>query len=121
MSEQSLDLFNSEKTTSKLSSFNLVPWQISQSSDFVIGNIASARQIELTSVETTVEGDIDMQGILGLNDNVRNGYNGIRASFKIAGNATAEKLHQIVEQSMARSAVLDVLTNGVKVDVDIAT
>lgn len=86
-----------------------------------IGNIASARQIELTSVETTVEGDMDMQGILGLNDAVRNGYSGIRASFKIAGDASQEKLQQIVEQSMARSAVLDVLSNGVKVDVDIAT
>jgi len=85
-----------------------------------IGNIASARQVKLTSVETTVEGDMDMQGILGLNDEARNGFNNIRASFKIAGDAPSEKLQQIVEQSMARSAVLDVLTNGVKVNVDIA-
>ena len=63
---------------------------------------------------------MDMQGILGLNDSVRNGFSGIRASFKVAGNASPEKLHKIVEQSMARSAVLDVLSNGVKVDIDIA-
>ena len=85
-----------------------------------IGNIASARQITLHSVETSVEGQIDLQGILGLNENVRNGYTGIRASFKIKGDAPTEKLEQIVQQSVARSAVFDVLTNGVKVDIDVA-
>lgn len=84
-----------------------------------IGNIASARQIKLESVETTVEGDINLLGILGLSDEVRNGYNGIRATFRIKGDATAEKLRQIVEQSVARSAVYDVLTNGVPVSIDI--
>ncbi len=82
-----------------------------------IGNIASARQIKLNSVETTVEGDIDVQGILGLNDEVRNGFSGIRATFKISGDASAEQLRKIVEQSIARSAVFDVLTNGVPVDI----
>jgi len=86
-----------------------------------IGNIASARQIKLESVETTVEGDIDLQGILGLNDAVRNGYNGIRATFKIKGDAPAEKLRQVVEQSVQRSAVYDVLTNGVPVAIGIET
>ncbi len=83
-----------------------------------IGNIASARQVTLHSVETTVEGDMDMQGILGLNDDVRNGFGAIRASFKIEGDAPAEKLQQIVQQSVARSAVFDVLTNGVQIQVD---
>ena len=86
-----------------------------------IGNIASARQITLHSVETTVEGDMDMQGILGLNDKVRNGFGNIRASFKIKGDAPVDKLEQIVQQSVARSAVFDVLTNGVKVDIAVAT
>lgn len=85
-----------------------------------IGNIASARQITLHSVESTVEGDIDLQGLLGLNDNVRNGFGKIRASFKVMGDAPAEKLEQIVQQSVARSAVFDVLTNGVSVDIDVA-
>jgi len=84
-----------------------------------IGNIASARQITLQSVETKVEGDANLLGLLGLDENVRNGFNGIRATFKIAGDAPAEKLQQIVEQSVARSAVFDVLTNGVKVDIAI--
>ena len=66
-----------------------------------------------------MEGDIDLQGILGISDDVRNGYQGIRVSFKIRGDAEAEKLRKIVEQSRARSAVYDVLTNGVPVTVDI--
>ena len=86
-----------------------------------IGNIAAARGITLTSVESRVEGDIDLQGLLGLSDTVRNGYEGIRISFDIAGDAPAEKLRQIVEQSRARSAVFDVLTNGVPVEVSINT
>ena len=84
-----------------------------------IGNIASARQIKLESVETTVEGDINLLGILGLSDKVRNGYNGIRATFKIKGDAPASKLREIVEQSVARSAVYDVLTNGVPVNITV--
>ena len=84
-----------------------------------IGNIAAARGITLSSVESRVEGDIDLRGILGLSDQVRNGYQNIRITFDIAGDAPPEKLRQIVEQSRARSAVFDVLTNGVPVNVSI--
>jgi uncharacterized OsmC-like protein len=84
-----------------------------------IGNIAAARGVTLTSVESFVEGDIDLRGILGLSDTVRNGYQKIRIRFEIAGDAPADKLRQIVEQAGARSAVLDVLTNGVPVEVTI--
>ncbi|WP_347311664.1 OsmC family protein [Defluviimonas sp. SAOS-178_SWC] len=82
-----------------------------------IGNIASIRQVKLHSVETTVEGDINLNGILGLDKTVRNGFAGIRATFKIKGDAPDEVLEQIVQQSVARSAVFDVLTNGVPVTV----
>lgn len=82
-----------------------------------IGNIASIRQIRLESVETTVEGDIDLQGIFGMDAGVRNGFSGIRATFRIKGDAPDEVLEQIVHQSIARSAVYDVLTNGVPVTV----
>jgi uncharacterized OsmC-like protein len=61
-----------------------------------IANIASARGIELSEVESTVEGDIDMQGLLGLSDDVRNGYQGIRINFKIKGDAPEEKLRQVI-------------------------
>ncbi len=84
-----------------------------------IGNIAAVRGVELYEVTSLVEGDIDLQGILGVNDQVRNGYSAIRASFRIRGNAPAEVLRGIVEQSKARSAVFDVLTNGVPVAVSV--
>jgi uncharacterized OsmC-like protein len=82
-----------------------------------IGNIASIRQVRLQSVETTIEGAIDLQGIFGMDPAVRNGFSGIRASFRIRGDAPADVLKGIVEQSVARSAVFDVLTNGVPVAV----
>jgi uncharacterized OsmC-like protein len=84
-----------------------------------IANIAAARGVTLTSVESRVEGDIDLQGILGISDSVRNGYERIRVNVSITGDAPEEKLRQIVEQSRARSAVFDVLTNGVPVDVSV--
>jgi uncharacterized OsmC-like protein len=82
-----------------------------------IANVASARGVTLTSVESTIEGDIDLLGMLGLSDDVRNGYQRVRVSFRIAGNASEAKLREIVEQSRLRSPVYDVLTNGVGVDV----
>ena len=84
-----------------------------------IGNIAAVRGVTLTSVESRVEGDIDLRGILGLSDQVRNGYERIRISFDIAGDAPAEKLREIVQQACDRSAVFDVLTRGFLVDVSI--
>jgi uncharacterized OsmC-like protein len=85
-----------------------------------IGNISAVRGITLTEVEATLEGDINLLGIFGMSDTVRNGYNGIRAHFAIKGDAPPEKLREIVEQARARSAVFDVLTNGVPVEVDIS-
>jgi len=82
-----------------------------------IANIAAARGVTLTEVTSTVEGDINLLGILGLSDAVRNGYERIRVSFDVKGDAPPEKLRQIVEQSRARSAVYDVLTNGVPVEI----
>ena len=84
-----------------------------------IANIASARGIDLQEVESTVEGDLNLLGIFGMDDTVRNGYQGIRASFKIKGSAAESELRDIVERSQARSAVYDILTNGVPVDVSV--
>lgn len=86
-----------------------------------IGNIAAARGITLTEVRSTVEGDIDLLGIFGMSDRVRNGYQSVRAHFTIKGDAPAADLEKIVEQARARSAVFDVLRNGVPVDVTVAT
>jgi uncharacterized OsmC-like protein len=86
-----------------------------------LGNIAAARGIELTEVTSTVEGDIDLNGILGLDPEVRNGFQQIRVHFDVRGDAPPEKLRQLVEQSQARSAVFDVITNQVPIAVEVST
>jgi uncharacterized OsmC-like protein len=83
-----------------------------------IANIAAARGVTLTEVSSTVEGDIDLLGILGLSDEVRNGYQQIKVSFLLRGD-DPEKLRSVVEQSRRRSAVFDVVTNGVPVSIDV--
>jgi uncharacterized OsmC-like protein len=84
-----------------------------------IANIAAARGVRLTEVESHIEGDINLLGIFGFSKEVRNGYQGIRITFSIRGDAPPEKLQEIVEQSRARSAVFDVLTNGVSVSMSV--
>ncbi len=83
-----------------------------------IANIAAVRGVNLTEVSSTVEGDIDLLGILGLSDEVRNGYQGIQVSFTLRGD-DPDKLRQVVEQSRRRSAVFDIVTNGVPVSIDV--
>ena len=86
-----------------------------------LGTIAAARGIALDEVTATIEGDIDLRGILGLDADVRNGFEGIRVVFHVKGAAEAEQLAALVRQSQGRSAVYDVVTNGVPVSVDVAT
>jgi uncharacterized OsmC-like protein len=86
-----------------------------------LANIAAARRVRLTEVRSTVTGDIDLNGILGLNHDVRNGYERITVRFTIKGDAPAEKLREIVEQSRARSAVYDIITNRVPVTIEVDT
>jgi uncharacterized OsmC-like protein len=87
-----------------------------------VANIAAARGIQLQKVTSTVEGDIDLLGILGLSDGtVRNGYQQIRVTFHIEGDADDDKLRGLVEQSRRRSAVYDVLTNPTPVVIDVVT
>jgi uncharacterized OsmC-like protein len=86
-----------------------------------LANIAAARGVTLTEVRSTVTGDIDLNGILGLDAGVRNGYQQISVRFTIKGDAPAEKLQALVEQSRARSAVFDVITGGVPVTIDVET
>ena len=81
--------------------------------------VATARKVRLTAVESTLEGDMDVRGCLGLSGEVRNGFNHIRVSFQVSGEAPAEKLREIVERAQARSAVFDMVTNGVPVEVGV--
>lgn len=85
-----------------------------------LANIAAARKINLTKVSSTVTGDIDLLGILGLGGGeVRNGFQGITVRFELEGD-DADAMRQVVEQSRARSAVYDVVTNGVPVEIEVA-
>ncbi len=82
-----------------------------------IANIAAARGITLHSVTSSLEGDMDLRGILGLSKEVRNGFSSMRVGFKIKGDAPEAKLQEIVQQACARSAVLDILSNGIPITV----
>jgi len=84
-----------------------------------IGNIAAARGVTLESVESTVEGNINLLGLLGLDKEVRNGFQDMNIHFTIKGDAPAEELEKIVMQSRNRSAVYDVLTNGIPVSISV--
>ncbi len=84
-----------------------------------LANIAAARGIDLQEIESTVVGDIDLQGVLGMDDSVRNGYQGIRASFRIKGDASEQELKALLARSQARSAVYDIVTNGIPVDIQV--
>jgi uncharacterized OsmC-like protein len=86
-----------------------------------LANIAAARGIRLTEVTSTVAGDIDLNGILGLDPAVRNGYQNIAVRFTVKGDAAPEKLRELVEQSRARSAVFDIITNQVPVTIEVVT
>ena len=86
-----------------------------------LGNIAAARGVRLTQVRSTVEGNIDLLGILGLSDSVRNGYEQIKVTMYVEGDADEDQLRALVEQSRRRSAVYDVLTNGTSVAIDVVT
>jgi uncharacterized OsmC-like protein len=87
-----------------------------------VANIAAARGVQLSRVWSTVEGDIDLLGILGLSDgSVRNGYKQIKVTYHIEGDADDGTLRAIVEQSRRRSAVYDALTNPTPVVVEVVT
>jgi uncharacterized OsmC-like protein len=83
--------------------------------------VAAARGVHLTEVESTLEGEMDVQGALGLSDDHRNGFEHIRVSFRVKGDAPEEKLREVVERGQRRSAVFDMVTNGVPVSVDVTT
>ena len=83
---------------------------------------AAARGVRLTSVESFLEGDLDVQAAMGTNTtDFRNGFERIRMTITIAGDAPAEKLREVVRRGTDRSVVFDSITNGVPVAVDVIT
>ena len=84
-----------------------------------IATVATNRGIELRSVRATVTGDMDIQGILGIDRDVRNGYSGIKVRYEIDADASLADIEAVVAQSQKRSAVYDALTNPTSVQVEV--
>ena len=84
-----------------------------------VAAVAQHRQIQLRSVSATVEGAMDVRGILGMDTDVRNGFSGIKVSYKIDADATPAEIKALVAQSQKRSAVYDIITNPTDVRVEV--
>ena len=84
-----------------------------------IAAVAQNRGIQLRSVEADVEGSMDIQGILGMDSDVRNGYDDIKVKFKIDADASKKDIEALVAQSQKRSAVYDAITNPTNVTVEV--
>jgi uncharacterized OsmC-like protein len=82
---------------------------------------AAARKVQLTKVTSTVVGELDARGAFGLDADVRNGFERIAVSFHVEGDASQAKLREVVERARERSAVYDIVTNGVPVALDVTT
>jgi uncharacterized OsmC-like protein len=84
-----------------------------------IAAVAQNRGIQLHSVTATIEGSMDIQGILGIDQDVRNGFDGIKVKYEIDADATPEEIKALVAQSQKRSAVFDIITNPTDVRVEV--
>jgi uncharacterized OsmC-like protein len=84
-----------------------------------IAAVAQNRQIQLRSVKATVEAGMDLQGILGIDSEVRNGFDAIKVVFDIDADASKEDIAALVAQSQKRSAVFDIVTNPTNVAVEV--
>jgi uncharacterized OsmC-like protein len=82
---------------------------------------AAAQGIRIDEVESKFEGDIDLHGFLGLSESVRNGYENIRVTFKVKGDAPEEKLEELCQLARKRSPVFDIISNPVSVSVRLET
>jgi uncharacterized OsmC-like protein len=84
-----------------------------------VASVAQNRGIQLKSVKATIEGDMDILGILGADPDVRNGFNHIRVNYEIDADATPQEIEALVAQSQKRSAVFDIITNPTNVSVNV--
>ena len=84
-----------------------------------VAAVAQNREIQLHSVKATLEGGMDIRGILGADSDVRNGFDGIKVIYEIKADATPDEIKAIVAQSQKRSAVYDVITNPTNVTVEV--
>ncbi|MDH4160879.1 MAG: OsmC family protein, partial [Actinomycetota bacterium] len=84
-----------------------------------IAAVAQNRGIQLRSVKATLEGSMDILGILGADPDVRNGFSGIKVSYQIDADASRDEIKALVAQSQKRSAVFDIITNPTNVSVEV--
>ncbi len=84
-----------------------------------VASVAQNRGIQLRSVKATVEGDLDVGGILGIDPDIRNGYSGITVRYEVDADASREEVQAVVAQSQKRSAVFDIVTNPTTVVVEV--
>jgi len=84
-----------------------------------VAAVAQNRGIQLRSVKSTLEGSMDILGILGADPEVRNGFSGIKVTYTIDADATPEEIKAVVAQSQKRSAVFDIITNPTNVTVEV--
>ena len=84
-----------------------------------IASVAQNRNIQLNSVRATIEAPMDIQGILGIDSDVRNGFDSITVKYDIDADATEEEIAALVAQSQKRSAVFDIITNPTNVNVEV--
>jgi len=85
-----------------------------------VAAVAQNREIQLRSVSATIEGAMDVRGILGVDSDVRNGFNNIKVTYEIDADASSDEIKALVAQSQKRSAVYDIITNPTNVSVEIA-
>ena len=78
---------------------------------------AAAKGIKLKSVESKLEGDINLRGFLGISKDVTPGYKEIRMNFKIESDAPAEQLKELIEIAPSLSPVFNTFTRDVPVKV----
>jgi len=84
-----------------------------------VATVAQNRDIQLRSVRATIEGDMDVRGILGIDTDVRNGFGDIKVTYAIDADAAPEDIEALVAQSQKRSAVYDIVTNPTNVSVEV--
>jgi uncharacterized OsmC-like protein len=84
-----------------------------------VASVATHRGVQLRSVTATIEGDMDLAGILGIDSDVRNGFGGIKVSYAIDADASKADLEAIVAQSQKRSAVFDIVANPTTIQVEV--
>ncbi len=84
-----------------------------------VAAVAQNREIQLRSVSATIEGAMDVRGILGADSDVRNGFSDIKVTYKIDADASPDEIKALVAQSQKRSAVFDIVTNPTNVSVEV--